>query len=108
MTGQASDSFAFVRTADREDAPAKLRANDRASGPTSADLELIGMGLCFADHGKFVAPQTSVSCLISPVHDILIVLTKLHRDTLKYPPSAFVQSQKAPSSYLQTQYSMRR
>jgi choline dehydrogenase len=64
MAGLASDSFAFVRTADREDAPAKLRANDRASGPTSADLELIAFGLCFTNQGRFVAPQTSVGYLI--------------------------------------------
>jgi choline dehydrogenase len=60
MASQACDSFAFVRTADREDAPTELRSNDRTSGNRSADLELIAMSLCFTDHGHWVAPQTSV------------------------------------------------
>jgi choline dehydrogenase len=61
MASQACDSFAFIRTADRDDAPAHLKSNDRASGLNSADLELICMSLCFTDHGHWVAPQTDVS-----------------------------------------------
>jgi choline dehydrogenase len=57
VAGQACDSFAFVRAADREDAPENIRSNDRASGSKSPDLELIAMSLCFTDHGHWVAPQ---------------------------------------------------
>ncbi|KAF2420130.1 alcohol oxidase [Tothia fuscella] len=57
MAGQASDSFAFLRACDREDAPASVRANDRASDKDSPDMELIAMSLCFSQHGKWVAPQ---------------------------------------------------
>ena len=56
VSGQGSDSFAFLRTTDREDAPEALRANDRSSSSTSPDLELIAMSLCFAKHGRFAAP----------------------------------------------------
>lgn len=61
MASQACDSFAFVRSADRDDAPANLKSNNRASGLKAADLELICMSLCFTEHGKWVAPQTDVS-----------------------------------------------
>lgn len=61
MASQACDSFAFVRSADRDDAPSNLKSNNRTSGKKSADLELICMSLCFTAHGKWVAPQTDVS-----------------------------------------------
>lgn len=67
LSGQSSDSFAFVRSADREDAPASLRANDRSSGKTSPDLELIAMSLCFTDHGHWVAPQDAGYASLSAV-----------------------------------------
>lgn len=60
MTSQACNSFAFVRTADRDDAPPNLKADDYSSGPNSADLELITMSLCFTDQGKFTAPLEDV------------------------------------------------
>jgi choline dehydrogenase len=95
MATQAADSFAFVRTADREDAPASLRSNDRASGPKSADLELICMSLCFTDHGHWIAPQTDVS---TPTHPSPTPLTPTKRATPNSPPSASAQNQKAQSS----------
>lgn len=57
VAGQACDSFAFLRSADAEDAPASLRSNNRASGSKGPDLELIAMSLCFTDHGHWIAPQ---------------------------------------------------
>jgi choline dehydrogenase len=65
LSGQGSDSFAFLRTTDQEDAPIALRANDRTSGPTSPDLELIAMSLCFARHGRFIAPDIGYAQLSS-------------------------------------------
>ncbi|QDS69953.1 hypothetical protein FKW77_002449 [Venturia effusa] len=67
MASQACDSFAFVRSADRDDAPASLKSIDRASGTNSADLELICMSLCFTNHGKWIAPQTDGYAQLSSV-----------------------------------------
>lgn len=61
MTGPGTDAYAFIRTADRSDAPDSLSNNDRSSGARSADLELLGVSLCLTDQGRFVAPQKDVS-----------------------------------------------
>lgn len=51
MTSNIAESAAFLRTVDREDAPASLRRNDLSSGKTSADLEILYGPVVFANHG---------------------------------------------------------
>jgi choline dehydrogenase len=67
VAGQACDAFAFLRTADQEDAPPSIRSNDRSSGLKGPDLELIAMSLCFTDHGHWVAPQNHGYAQLSAV-----------------------------------------
>ena len=61
MTGPGTDAYAFIRTADRSDAPDSLRNNDRSSGARSADLELLGVSVCLSEQVRFIAPQKDLS-----------------------------------------------
>jgi choline dehydrogenase len=61
MTSNAAESGAFIRVADREDAPESLKKNDLSAGPGSVDLELLIGPLSYIEHGKVIAPMDRVS-----------------------------------------------
>lgn len=61
MTTNAAESAAFLRVADRPDAPESLRKVNLSSGPGAPDLEILIGPLGYIDHGKKVAPLTKVS-----------------------------------------------
>lgn len=51
-----ADGAAFLRTADREDAPESLRKNDLSSGPEGVDLEFLCGATAFIKHGEVKVP----------------------------------------------------
>lgn len=52
MTSCIAEAAAFLRTVDREDAPASLRNNDLTSGKTSSDLEILMTPMVNRAHGS--------------------------------------------------------
>jgi choline dehydrogenase len=60
MTTNAAEAGCFLRTADREDAPASLRADDAASGLNAPDLEIMVGPVSYIDHGRTVADMKKV------------------------------------------------
>ncbi|KAE9967412.1 hypothetical protein EG328_008205 [Venturia inaequalis] len=101
MASQACDSFAFVRSADRDDAPADFKSNDRTSGAKSADLELICMSLCFTKHGKWVAPQTDGYAQLSSVG-----LRPESRGTIKLATNSVFDAPLIDPNSLSTKYDL--
>lgn len=62
MTTNAAEAGAFLRIADREDAPESLRKkNDPTSGPDAPDLELLIGPLSYIDHGRKPLSLSKVS-----------------------------------------------
>lgn len=61
MTCNVADAAAFLRTADRPDAPQSLRQNDLASGKNGSDLEILQAALVYRNHGAHKPIQKGVS-----------------------------------------------
>lgn len=57
MTSNVAEAAAFIRMADREDAPEHLRKKDTTSGPGSADIELMCGVAAYINHGKTLPPK---------------------------------------------------
>jgi len=67
MTSNAAESGAFIRVADREDAPESLKKKDLSAGPGSVDLELLIGPLSYIEHGKQIAPMDRDFFSVGPI-----------------------------------------
>lgn len=71
MTSNVGEAAAFLRTADRKDAPPSLRENDLSSGKTSADLEILMGPLVFINHGA-TQPKKHIVSMVTSIRPILL------------------------------------
>jgi len=99
MTTNVAETGCFLRTADRDDAPASLKQNDMSSGPTAPDLEVLIGPLSYIDHGRNIAPMNKEYFSIGP-----IMLRPTSRGTVTLNSSSPFDAPIMHANYLATQH----